>query len=203
MDRLDLRKTLKPLYSASAKPVLVDVPELSCLMVDGAGDPNGSAQFEEGMGALYGVAYTLKFALKKRPQGPIDFAVMPPEGLWWCEGMREFSVEDRRGWLWTLMIVLPDCVTREDSESAAEALRSTKSPPGLDRLRLERLHEGLCAQVMHLGPYADEGPTVEKLHAFIAEQGRTLRGKHHEIYLSDPRRAAPEKMKTVLRQPVT
>jgi len=202
MDKLDLKKTLKPLYTASARPVLLDVPELSYLMIDGAGDPNGSQAFEEAMGALYGTAYTLKFTLKKGAENPLDFAVMPPEGLWWSEGMGAFRMGERADWLWTLMIALPDCITPDDFAAAVAAVRARKNPPGLGRLRLERLHEGLCAQIMHLGPYADEGPTIERLHAFIAEQGHTLRGKHHEIYFSDPRRCAPEKMKTILRQPV-
>jgi hypothetical protein len=200
--KLDLRKTLKPLYTASAKPALVEVPELAVLMVDGAGDPNGSSAFEEAMGALYGAAYTLKFALKKRAENPFDFSVMPAEGLWWCQDMRAFSPDDRSNWLWTLMIVLPDRITRDDFTGAVEALRAKKNPPGLDRLRFERFHEGLSAQIMHVGPYAEEPATIERLHAFIAQQGHTLRGKHHEIYLSDPRRTAPEKLKTILRQPV-
>jgi hypothetical protein len=202
MDKLDLKKTLKPLYSASAKPVLVDVPEITFLMVDGAGDPNTSPDFLEAMGALYGAAYTLKFMLKKRPEDPLDFAVMPPEGLWWCEGRSDFCMEDKGKWLWTLMIALPDVVTPDHFAEACRQLRAKKNPPGLDRLRLERFHEGLCAQVMHVGPYADEPATIALLHAFIAEQGHSPRGKHHEIYFSDPRRCAPEKMKTILRQPV-
>jgi hypothetical protein len=202
VDKLDLKRTLKHLYTAASEPQLVDVPEMTFLMVDGAGDPNASESFQEAMGVLYGAVYTLKFMLKKRPKDPIDFAVMPPEGLWWCEGTPDFCLEDKSKWLWTLMIALPDCITQEDFAQACEQLRARKNPPGLDRLRLERLHEGLCAQIMHVGPYADEPATIAKLHAFIADQGHTLRGKHREIYLSDPRRTAPEKMKTILRQPV-
>ena len=203
MDKLDLKKTLKPVYRASTEPELVDVPEITFVMVDGAGDPNTSQDFPDAMGLLYGAAYTLKFMLKKRPQNPVDFAMMPPEGLWWCEDRPDFCMENRGKWLWTLMIALPDLITPDDFAEACRQLRAKKNPPGLDRLRLERFREGLCAQVMHLGPYADEPATIARLHAFIAEQGHSLRGKHHEIYFSDPRRAAPEKMKTILRQPVS
>ncbi|MBM3473101.1 MAG: hypothetical protein FJX75_07545 [Armatimonadetes bacterium] len=202
MDTLDLKRTLKHLYSASAKPQMVEVPEMTFLMIDGAGDPNTSQAFQEAMGALYGTAYTLKFMLKKGAEDPVDFAVMPPEGLWWCEGREDFCMEEKGKWLWTLMIALPDFVTAEHFAEACRQLRERKDPPGLDKLRLERFCEGLCAQVMHLGPYADEPATIAKLHAFIAEQGQSPGGKHHEIYFSDPRRTPPEKMKTILRQPV-
>jgi hypothetical protein len=202
MPKADLRKQLKHLYAPSAKgPVIVDVPEMGFLMVDGKGDPEGGQEFQEAMGALYGVAYTLKFALKKADP-PVEYSVMPPEGLWWLEDMRRFSFERREDWLWTLMIAQPPEVTGARVAQAVDELRRRKDPPGLGRLRFGRLHEGLSAQIMHIGPYAEEPPTVARLHAFIAEKGYRMRGKHHEIYLSDPRRAAPEKMRTVLRQPV-
>jgi len=203
MEKLDLRKTLKRLYSPSAKaPEMVDVPEMPYLMVDGQGDPNTSQDFMDAMQALFTVGYTMKFMLKKRPENPLDFGVMAPEGLWWTEG-EGFDYTHRDGWRWTLLMPLPDAVTEADFAAACEEVRRKKKDvPALGKLRYERWCEGPCAQIMHLGPYCDEPPTIERLHAFIAEQGHSLRGKHHEIYLSDPRRTAPEKMKTILRQPV-
>jgi hypothetical protein len=202
MAKLDLKQTLKQLYSPSAKePAIVDVPPLNFLMVDGAGDPNSAPEFAEAMGALYTVAYTLKFRLKKADP-PVEYVVMPPEGLWWAEDMSEFALDRKDAWQWTLMIAQPEDVTEAlVAEAVAEAARK-KELPGLPNLRLDRFHEGLSAQIMHLGPYAAEAPTISRLHDFIRESGHTLRGKHHEIYLSDPRRAAPEKLRTVIRQPI-
>jgi hypothetical protein len=201
MKKVDLRKQLKHLYTASAKePALVEVPKMNFLMVDGAGDPNTAPEFQQAVEALYGVAFTLKFMLKKR--GEADYTVMGLEGLWWAEDMREFSVEDKSNWKWTLMIAQPDFVTREHYAEALAQVRAKKDSPALAKIRFGAFEEGLCAQVMHLGPYSEEGPTIARLHQFIAESGHRLRGKHHEIYLSDPRRSAPEKMRTILRQGV-
>ena len=183
---------------------MVDVPEMAFLMVDGAGDPNTSPDYREVIEALYGVAYTLKFLLKKE-QG-LDYTVMPLEGLWWTPDMREFRAEGKGQWLWTMMIMQPDEVTPALFERAREQVRRKKPSPALERMRLERFHEGLAAQVMHVGPYAAEGPTIARVHAFLRERGYAFDGrlqKHHEIYLSDPRRAAPEKMRTVVRQPAS
>ncbi len=203
MKKLALRRELKHLYHASAKePVLVDVPPMSFLMVDGDGDPNASPEFQQAVEALYGVSYTLKFMLKKGPQ-QIDYPVMALEGLWWDREGREFRPNDKSCWRWTLMMMQPDIITEEMVAAASEQVERRKHPPALSRLRFEGFHEGPSAQIMHLGPYAEEGPTIEKLHAFIRENGRRPQGKHHEIYLSDPRRAKPEKLRTVIRQPVT
>jgi len=203
MEKLDLRKTLKRFYAPSAKaPEMVEVPEMPYLMIDGQGDPNTSQDFMDAMQALFTVGYTLKFALKKRADNPIDFAVMAPEGLWWTEG-GDLSYTERGNWRWTLIMPLPDVVSEADFTAACgEVRRKKKDVPALEKLRFERWCEGLCATILHLGPYCDEPATIERLHAFIAEQGHTPRGKHHEIYLSDPRRTAPEKLKTILRQPV-
>jgi hypothetical protein len=201
MAKVDLKKQLKPLYAPSAKaPVLVDVPKMSFLMVDGAGDPNTAPEFQETCNALYGVAYTLKFSLKK--QGGADFAVMPLEGLWWGEGLRDFLTSDKSDWNWTLMIALPDFLTVEQVRAAAEQLKKKKDSPAIGKVRFEAFHEGPAVQILHIGPYAAEGPTVERLVQFATEKGYELAGKHHEIYLGDPRRCAPEKLKTILRQPV-
>lgn len=201
MKKLDLKKQFKHLYQPPKNQVVVvDVPEMSFLMVDGAGDPNTSQDFQEAIGALYGVAYTLKFMMKKGP-AQIDYPVMALEGLWWTEDMEQFSIEDKSAWQWTVMIMQPDMITADLVDEAVAQVKEKKDPPGLSRLRFEAFEEGRCAQIMHIGPYSEERPTIERLHAFIEEGGHRLRGRHHEIYLSDPTRAKPENLRTVLRQP--
>ncbi len=170
-------------------------------MIDGHGDPNSAPAYSEAIEALYTLSYTAKFALKRSPAG-LDFAVMPLEGLWWTPDMASFSTANKSAWEWTAMIMQPAQVTHEVFEQALESAKGKKQLAAFDRLRLESFAEGLSAQVMYLGPYAKEGPTIARLHAFIAEQGYELAGKHHEIYLSDPRRCAPEKLKTIIRQPM-
>lgn len=201
MDKIDFKKELKYLYNPSKKEcAVVDVPAMQFLMVDGEGDPNTAESYKEAVGALYSVSYTLKFMIKKGPQA-VDYGVMPLEGLWWVEDMNLFSVEDKSAWQWTSMIMQPEFVTGDLFEEAREQVEKKKGLAGLGRLRLEEFEEGRAAQIMHIGPYADEAPTIKGLHAFIGEQGGSLEGKHHEIYLSDPGRTAPEKLKTVIRQP--
>jgi len=201
MDKIDLRKERPDLWKASAKaPTMVDVPAMHFLMVDGEGDPNTSAAFQQAIEALYGLSYTLKFA-SKMGRG-IDWKVMGIEGLWWADDPEAFRAGRKDEWRWTLLIAQPDVVTAEAVEAARETLRQKKNPAALDRVRLERFDEGLSAQMLHVGPYSEEGPTIERLHAFIRDEGYDLAGKHHEIYLSDPRRVAPEKLKTILRHPV-
>ena len=199
--KIDLKRELREFYAPGREPVIVDVPELAYVMIDGRGDPNTAPEFSQAIEALYTIAYTAKFALKRAAQGP-DFTVMPPEGLFWTAGSPELAHGTKSDWNWTLMIMQPDRVTPEVFREAQATALEKKPLEALRRVRLERLAEGRVAQVMHIGPYAAEGPTIERLHAFIAEQGYELAGKHHEIYLSDPRRAAPEKLKTVIRQPV-
>lgn len=200
MSATDWKKILKPLFSPSAKePQLVEVPERSFLAIDGVGDPEAPA-FQEAIGALYSLAYTIKFALKA--QG-VEFSVMPLEGLWAMADGSAFDVNARDRWGWTAMIGQPDAVKPEHVSQALDAIRKKKKhTPAHDRVRFERIREGLAAQIMHIGPYAEEGPTVEQLHAFVAAHGYELHGLHHEIYLGDPRRSAPEKLKTILRHPV-
>ena len=205
MSPVDLSKALRPLYAPSAKhPSIVEVPDLAFLMIDGRGDPDGSEAYQEALQALYSSAYTLKFSFKKTDPER-DFKVMPLEGLWWVDGEPPRLDELQAGrdsWNWTMMIAVPDFVTADDLRDAAAQAGRRKPLPAVDRVRLERFAEGLAAQIMHVGPYADEAPTIERLHAFVAEQGYELRGRHHEIYLGDPNRTAPDRLKTVLRHPV-
>ena len=205
MPPLDLVKQLKSLYSPSAKhPAIVEVPDLAFLMIDGRGDPNTSEAYEAALQALYGVAYTLKFTLKKTDPER-DFKVAPLEGLWWTDegapAMDDLQ-RDRDAWNWTMMIAVPDAMTADEVTAAAGAAARKRELAAAPLIRLERLEEGLAAQIMHIGPYAEEAPTIERLHAFVAAQGYELRGRHHEIYLGDPRRTAPERLKTVVRHPV-
>ena len=199
--RVDLRRELRELYSATTSPVLVDVPDLPFLMIDGHGDPNTAPAYADAVQALYSVAYAVRFALKKGPAA-VDAPVMPLEGQWWTDDMATFSTEDKSNWDWRLMIVLPGQATTEVVEEARARTAEKKGLEAIGRVRFERYAEGPAAQVLHVGPYSAEGPTVAALHAFIAEQGCRLSGKHHEIYLGDPRRAAPEKLRTIVRQPV-
>ena len=198
--KVDFKREFRLLYSASREPELVDVPELTYLMIDGHGDPNTALEYREAVEALYAISYAAKFSVKSAPRG-VDYGVMPLEGLWWTADMSTFSVDDKSAWDWTMMIMQPDVVTAEIVEQAL-VKTANKGLAAQDRVRLKGFAEGLSAQIMHIGPYATEPPTIERLHAFIAEQGLQRRGKHHEIYLSDPRRSAPEKMKTIIRQPV-
>jgi hypothetical protein len=200
--KLDLKKDLKHLYNPSAQEfVVVDVPSMNFLMIDGQGNPNTSPEYHEAVQALYSVAYAIKFAVKKTLG--IDYPVMPLEGLWWADEMRTFSTERKDDWRWTMMIMQPDPVTCGQVESAMAQASKKKELPALPRLRLEPYHEGLSVQVLHIGPYEKEAPTLARLHNdFIPANGYVTAGKHHEIYLSDPNRVPPEKWKTVLRQPV-
>lgn len=203
MEKIDFKKQHKDWYRPSDKKAsFVKIPKLKFLMVDGQGDPNTAAEFTQAFEVLYGVSYTLKFALKVDTSLP-DWTVPPPEGLWWADDMTAFAEKRKDEWLWTLMVRQPDFVTKKRIDTAAAALKKRKDPPGLSKLRFETFTEGLTAQIMHIGPYDNEGPTIEKLHAFIHGNNYELAGKHHEIYMSDPRRAKPEKLKTIIRQPIT
>jgi hypothetical protein len=201
MEKIDLKKKLKEFYNPPAKDVtLIDVPKMNFIMIDGRGAPE-SEQFMQAMQTMYPIAYTIKFD-KKKTGGP-DVTVMGLEGLWWAEDMDVFMPEtaDRNKWQWTVMLLQPDFVTRKDFENAVAAVKKKRDNPALDLVRFETFAEGKCVQIMHIGPYSEEGPNIQKLHRKIAEIGGKLSGKHHEIYLSDPRRVTPNKMKTVLRQP--
>ena len=202
----DVVKQLRPLYAPSPRhAAIVEVPELSFLMIDGRGDPNSSEAYQDALGALCGIAYTLKSTLKKSDPER-DFKVAPLEGLWWADAEAPSMAElqaDRDAWNWTLMIAVPDAVTAAELTAAVGAAARRRPLPAAASVRLERVAEGLAAQIMHVGPYSAEAPTIERLHAFVAAEGYELRGRHHEIYLGDPRRTAPERLKTVIRHPVS
>jgi hypothetical protein len=202
MDKYDVKVAHKALYAPSAREfAMVEVPPLSYLAIDGHGDPNTSPAYAEAVEALYGVAYTLKFSIKKE-QGR-DFVVAPLEGLWRADDPAAFVTRDKASWGWTMLINQPDWVAEGDVASAVVKARAKKPTPALDELRMLRLDEGTCVQILHFGPYDDEGPTLHRLHhEFMPAHDLTFNGDHHEIYLSDPRRTEPAKLKTVLRQPV-
>lgn len=200
MQTLDLRKLLKPYFSAPAEPVLLNVPKFNYLMIDGIGDPNTTPVYQTAVQALYSLAYTLKFSIKKT-EG-VDYPVMALEGLWWADDMESFVKGERNNWRWTMMILQPELVTPDRLAGACREVERKKPGVPVDEVRLEEFYEGQSAQMMHKGPYAAEGPNIARLHDFIAQNNLQRRGKHHEIYLSDPNRTAPEKMRTILRQPV-
>lgn len=205
MKTIDLKKQFKHLYQPSAKQFsIVDVPPMNFLMIDGSGDPNTSAEFQAATEALYALSYALKFGVKQGKYGATlyDYPVMALEGLWWVDDMARFSVEAKGQWHWTLMIMHPDVITAEMVEAARADVTKKKNPEALPKVRFEPYHEGPSAQIMYFGPFKDEGPTIARLHEFIEASGHHLRGKHHEIYLSDFQRTAPEKLKTVIRQPL-
>ncbi len=203
MNKLDWKKELKHLYAPSAKEASpVEVPAMNYLMIDGKGDPNTAQEYADAVESLFAVAYAIKFAVKKSTLA-IDYGVMPLEGLWWAADMSKFNTNDKRNWLWTMMIAQPPFVTQAMVDAAVIEVRRKKNPAAISRLRFETYSEGKCAQIMHLGPFSTEGPTIERLHQFIGDNGHQRRSKHHEIYLSDIRKAAPEKWKTVIRQPLS
>jgi hypothetical protein len=198
---LDYKKELKHLYRPSAKKFeVVDVPPMNFLMIDGHGDPNTAQEYQQAVEALYAVAYALKFTSKK--EKGMDYVVPPMEGLWWAQNMEAFTTADKSAWDWTMMIMQPEWVTQDMFEKTLKQVEKKKDLPALPKLRLEAYHEGLSVQILHIGPYDVEAPKIAGMHAFAAENGYHLAGKHHEIYLGDPRKVAPEKLKTVLRQPV-
>ncbi len=202
LEKLDFKKQWKHLYQPPLGEITtVTVPLLTYLMVDGEGDPNKSRSFEQAVEALYSLSYTLKFTLKKSPRA-IDYGVMPLEGLWWADDPRAFMQTDKSAWKWTAMILQPEFITRTNIDAAFDEVRRKKNPVALDRVRFETLDEGESVQTLYLGPFSEEGPTIQRMHDAIHAAGKKLHGKHHEIYLSDPRRTAPAKLRTILRQPM-
>ncbi|MGH3146415.1 MAG: GyrI-like domain-containing protein [Rubrobacter sp.] len=201
--KVDLRKQLRCLYGPTAKQVVeVDVPEMRFLVAEGEGDPNTSEAFKHAVEALFALSYALKFAIRK--EAGVDYSVMPLEGLWWTDGQKRSFAElqaDKDDWKWKLMMVQPERVDRDLYGRTLASVARKKKLPGLRGVRLEAFREGRVAQILHVGPFSEEGPTIERLDRFIEERGGSMRGGHHEIYLSDFRRTAPERLKTVIRHP--
>lgn len=195
---------MKEFYQPNSKDVvIVDVPEMQFLMIDGMGSPGDSQEYLDALAALYPVVFKTKFLSKAKGK---DYVVPPLEGLWWADNMDDFTQGNRDKWKWTMMIMQPDWITQELINEAIEITIEKKPELKgiISKLRFEKYEEGKAAQIMHIGPYSEEGPNIQKIHDFIKSKGGSFNGykkKHHEIYLSDPRRAKPENMKTVLRQP--
>ena len=201
MEKLDLRKQYHDLYAPPSKtPILIEVPPLLYIMVDGHGDPNVAPEYAQAIQVLYSLSYTLKFQ-RKKAYGQ-DYGVMGLEGLWWAADMSKFKSTPKADWDWTMMILQPDFITPTLFDEARRSVAAKGKAPLIERTRLETYHEGTSVQIMYFGSYADEGPTIANLHQFAFDHGYSLHGKHHEIYLSDPRRVPPEKLKTIIRQPV-
>jgi hypothetical protein len=202
MDKIDFKKALKLLYQPPAgRFVLIEVPPMTYFMVDGAGDPNTASAYAEAVEALYAASYTLKFMAKKELGR--DYVVPPLDGLWWADDMSTFISRQKDKWSWTMMIMIPDFVDAGMAKRAIAAASGKKALPALSELRIERLKERTVVQTLHIGSYDDEGPVLRTLHdEFLPANGLRERGRHHEIYLSDPRKVEAGKLKTVLRQPV-
>lgn len=201
-DKIDFKKTLYAYQARRGRFRIVEVPELRYLMIDGHGDPNTSPAFTEAVQALYPVAYTLKFA--SRQDHGRDYVVMPLEGLWWADDMAAFTTaRDKSRWSWTLMIMVPDWIDQDMFTTAVERVAAKNRPTRLEDVRMESLAEGRCVQTLHVGPFDEEADVLSAMHdAFIPDNGLRMTGRHHEIYLSDLRRTAPERLRTIPRQPV-
>lgn len=200
METFDFRKAYKALYSPrSNKPEIISVPRLRFMVLDGEGDPNDQP-FTDAVGALYSLLFGIKFSRKKQSKAP-DFTTGPLEGLWWCAGDKVFSLQ-RDDWRWTLLLWLPDFISDQEFSEYITNLQAKKANPLFEHVHLENIEEGMAAQILHVGPYATELATIKSLHSFIDSAGYEIAGKHHEIYLGDPRRAAPEKLRTIIRYPI-
>lgn len=201
-DKIDFKQTLDAYRAPRGEFRVLDVPAAQYLMVDGHGDPNTDPAYQAALEALYPVAYKLKFASKQRLGR--DYVVPPLEGLWWADDMEAFTGRrDKSQWRWTMLLLVPEWLGGDDVDRAIEQVRSKGAPERLADVRLGALEEGLCVQTLHVGSFDDEAPLLDRMHrGFIPEQGLRMTGRHHEIYLSDPRRTAPERLRTLLRQPV-
>lgn len=197
---IDLRKVHKAHYTAASEPAVVDVPPRRYLMIRGEGDPNTSQDYRDALETLYPIAYALRKVVKEAHG--IAYTVMPLEGLWWVEDGDPLSFQDKSNWQWLLMICQPDEVTTTIANQVISDVGSAKGLAAEDRVRLDDFGDGLSAQILHVGPYAEEQPTIERLHHYIETEGFGFRGRHHEIYLSDARRSAPARLKTIIRQPI-
>ncbi len=201
MKKVDLRKELKEFYNPpKGKISVVDVQTMNYLMINGSGDPNISQSYKGAVEALFSLSYALKFKIKKGNL-VIDYSVMPLEGLWWTQEGRKFDINNKSNWQWTAMIMQPEWITEDLVQETAQEVMKKKSLPAIQHIKFESYLEGQSAQILYIGPYADEGPTIEQIKLFIKEQGGDFNGKHHEIYLNDPSRSSPDKLKTIIRQP--
>lgn len=207
----DFVKDQAEIYQPATEPVIIEIPEMTFLMMDGEGAPDPDqgtygdiSEFQHAVGALYGIAYSVKMSPKKgqQPDGFYEFKVPPLEALWWMKDNGEFDVVKRDQWCWRVMLRMPEYCTPQVTKRFAEQMVNKKKDEIYRRVRLEKFTEGLCVQLMYIGSYAEEGPAIQKMHEFIAAQDFKPAGKHHEIYFGDPRRTAPEKLRTILRQPV-
>ena len=201
MKKLNLKKEFKPFYTAKKDPVMVKVPAFNYISIDGKGDPNNSPEFQAAVSALFTSAYTLKFMVKKGSL-KIDYGVMPLEGQWWAKDYKDFIKGDKSKWFWTISIMQPEFVNKKLFEEALMKAAEKKKGLPLEKLRFEKTADGMSAQLLHTGPFSEEGPNIQRMHEFIEEQGYKIQGKHREIYLNNFLKVKPEKMKTILRQPV-
>lgn len=205
MQVIDFKKD--PIYKAKTKPQIINIPEMSFVMIDGEGAPESSSksetEFQEALAAMYGIVYTIKFWEKKftPPAGYAKFTMAPLEALWWMKNGHEFDMNQPDEWRWTAMIRVPEFVTPEYFGDVITAVKEAKKSDVYGKARQEKFTEGTCVQIMHIGPYNQEQADIDAMHAYAIEQGHKLRGKHHELYFGDPRRTAPEKLKTILRRP--
>jgi hypothetical protein len=199
MEKLDLKKEYKTAFSAKKKPEIISIPKMQYITFSGKGDPGTSKDFEEAMGVLYGLAYTVKFMYKEKE---MDFVVAPLEGQWWSDNVEVFAQNKRDEWLWKVMIALPEYVTAADFETAREKLEKKKNPLQLEKAKLETMEDGLAVQVLYIGSYSEEAATIAAMHHFAEEQGYRLRSRHREVYLSNPQRTSPDKLKTIIRHPL-
>lgn len=198
-DKIDYKRQLKPLYTGKVGTIQVVTPgALSYLCCHGAGDPNTSLDYKRAVEALFSISYQLKFETRRR--GGRDYAVMPLEGLWWSEKMEDFVTANKANWQWTMMIFQPPFITTEQVDDARASVVKRRGGD-LRAVELSTYDEGNCVQTLHVGPFSEEGPAISVLHARIASDGHQLAGKHHEIYLTDIRRAVPARWKTIIRQP--
>ncbi len=199
MGKVDLKKELLACYSAKKEVRFVEIPAITYVTLQGRGDPTTSREFQDAMAVLYGLVYTAKFMCKETGR---DFTVMPLEGQWWTDNPAAFSKAGRDEWNWNMMIAVPDFMDKKIFEQAVKKLRDKKNPPGLDRARREVVTDGLSAQFLYFGPYSGEAPYIAEMHRFVTENGYRLRGRHREIYMSNPQRVPQEKLKTIIRHPI-
>jgi len=205
MDKVDFKKKYRSLYYPTADVVkMVDVPPMQFITVDGHGNPKNSKQFQDGLEALYALAFAVKMLFKKMepPDGYYDYIVPPLEGLWWVADLEKFTRARKSEWQWKLMIRQPEFVSESLIRELLAEIIAKKDNPSLRHIKHEIFHEGLSVQILHIGPYREESKTITKINEFNQTQGLVINGKHHEIYLGDPRRSEPDKLKTVIRYPV-